>query len=120
MGRTLRFTGEDAEELTENLRDVVRRETLGDLDEDLMDVDVPQPSFWPLISEVEYRCNAEILRGVVLVDLPGIGDINAAREQVALDYLGRVDHIFIIAAAVRASDSNIFAGQLSARLRLTT
>lgn len=116
FGTTLDFYGEDADDLADNLCAAVHQTSQKASDNEFVDVDVndqPPSSFWPLVAEVEYRVDAEILRGVVLVDLPGVQDSNAARDQIALKYLGRLDHIFVVAGAVRASDSNPFAGRSS-------
>ena len=43
--------------------------------------------FWPIVKHVSIRipdCNA-CSSGAVLVDLPGIGDSNAARDKIAKD-----------------------------------
>ncbi|KZV71405.1 hypothetical protein PENSPDRAFT_684640 [Peniophora sp. CONT] len=117
FGKTLDYYGEDADDLTDNLRAVVRRASQMDTDDELVEADDPQPSSWPLVAEVEYHVDADILRGVVLVDLPGVQDSNAARDQIALKYLGRLDHVFVVAGAVRASDSNPFAGNLAPGIR---
>lgn len=48
------------------------------------------------------KCNAPILsKGAILVDLPGNGDANAARNAVAFDYLQRCDSIWIVPEPVR-------------------
>ncbi|VDC06250.1 unnamed protein product [Peniophora sp. CBMAI 1063] len=112
FGKTLDYYGEDAEDLAEALYLAVRRASQGDSADVFIDTEDQHPSFWPLVAEVEYRVDAEILRGVVLVDLPGVQDSNAARDQVALKYLGNLDHIFVVASAVRATDSNPFSGKL--------
>lgn len=42
------------------------------------------PAFWPLIRQVNVRCNSQALStGAVLVDLPGVADANAARNSIA-------------------------------------
>lgn len=46
--------------------------------------DVPGPALWPLISQVKVYCSADALSsGVILVDLPGTGDANQARNSIA-------------------------------------
>lgn len=46
------------------------------------------PAFWPLIRLVNVRCNAKALEtGAILVDLPGVADANAARNNIAKDYM---------------------------------
>ena len=111
LGQTLDFYGEDADDLADDLHAAIRRASEIDSDDEMLEVGDQQSSFWPLVAEVEYRTDADILRGgIVLVDLPGVQDSNAARDQIALKYLGHLDHIFVVAGAVRASDSNPFAG----------
>ncbi|EJD49690.1 hypothetical protein AURDEDRAFT_182821 [Auricularia subglabra TFB-10046 SS5] len=58
---------------------------------------------WPLVAQVSVRCAAPVLaRGsVVLVDLPGVFDSNAARGAVARDYLKRCDRVFVVAPIKR-------------------
>ena len=46
------------------------------------------PAFWPLIRLVNVRCKAKALEtGAILVDLPGVADANAARNNIAKDYM---------------------------------
>jgi len=60
-------------------------------------------SLFPLIRVVRVFMKSKILNaGLVLVDLPGIGDANAARNAVAQRYIHHADHIFIISKIVRA------------------
>lgn len=60
-------------------------------------------SLFPLIRVVRVYMKSKILNaGLVLVDLPGIGDANAARNAVAQRYIHHADHIFIISKIVRA------------------
>lgn len=48
------------------------------------------------------RCKADVLAsGAVLVDLPGVGDANAARESVAKEY-GKAAHMVFAAPIGRA------------------
>jgi hypothetical protein len=49
-------------------------------------------SLWPLIREVHISCpSAALSTGAVLVDLPGVADTNAARNNVAKEYMKKVD-----------------------------
>lgn len=42
------------------------------------------PALWPLISQVKVYCSSNALSsGVILVDLPGTGDANQARNSIA-------------------------------------
>ncbi|KAH8106194.1 hypothetical protein BXZ70DRAFT_422562 [Cristinia sonorae] len=63
------------------------------------------PAFWPLIRQVNVRCNAAALStGAILVDLPGVADANAARNNIAKDYMKKCDCIWILAPITRAVD----------------
>lgn len=56
------------------------------------------PAYWPLIRQVQVKCNAEALStGSILVDLPGVADANAARNNIAKDYMKKCDCIWILA-----------------------
>ena len=64
------------------------------------------PQVWPLIKLAKFRCNAEALsKGTVLVDLPGTGDANAARNAIARNYLKNCHSVWIVAQASRACDN---------------
>ncbi|OCH93605.1 hypothetical protein OBBRIDRAFT_832536 [Obba rivulosa] len=63
------------------------------------------PAFWPLIRQVNVKCNARALStGAILVDLPGVADANAARNNIAKDYMKKCDCIWILAPITRAVD----------------
>ncbi|CAL1702209.1 unnamed protein product [Somion occarium] len=67
--------------------------------------DTDGPAFWPLIRQVNVHCNAPALStGAVLVDLPGVADANAARNNIAKDYMKKCDCIWILAPITRAVD----------------
>ncbi|EPQ59276.1 hypothetical protein GLOTRDRAFT_136192 [Gloeophyllum trabeum ATCC 11539] len=64
-----------------------------------------EAAFWPLIRQVRVRCNAAALStGAVLVDLPGVADANAARNNIAKDYMKKCDCVWILAPITRAVD----------------
>ncbi|KAF7975844.1 hypothetical protein HWV62_8413 [Athelia sp. TMB] len=64
--------------------------------------DVP---LWPLVSKVQIFCkSATLSSGVILVDLPGIADSNAARSSIAKHYMKNAHFIFIVAPIQRAVD----------------
>ncbi|KAJ3528184.1 hypothetical protein NMY22_g9515 [Coprinellus aureogranulatus] len=77
-------------------------------DENAMDEDSAeegQLALWPLIKEVHVYCKAKALAsGAVLVDLPGVADANAARANIAKEYLKLAKHIWILAPIQRAVD----------------
>ncbi|KAL5508154.1 hypothetical protein ACEPAH_5772 [Sanghuangporus vaninii] len=63
------------------------------------------PALWPLIRQVNVRCNSRALStGAVLVDLPGVADANAARSSIARDYMKKADCVWILAPITRAVD----------------
>ncbi|PBP19073.1 hypothetical protein BUE80_DR010181 [Diplocarpon rosae] len=63
---------------------------------------------WPLVRLVKVLIRADILRqGLVLVDLPGLGDANAGRAQVAEKYMKHLKHMWIVADINRAVDDKV-------------
>ncbi|KAJ7667949.1 hypothetical protein DFH06DRAFT_1280748 [Mycena polygramma] len=72
------------------------------------DKDANTPALWPLIRKVNVRCSAAALAtGAILVDLPGTGDANAARNSIAKEYMKKANCIWILAPITRAVDSKI-------------
>lgn len=68
-------------------------------------------ALWPIVSGLAMRCNAEALAsGAVLVDLPGVGDANAARECVAKEY-GKADFWWFAAPITRAVSDKLAKGK---------
>lgn len=58
--------------------------------------------YWPLVKRVRIRVNCALLAcGAILIDLPGIGDSNAARNSITQNYLRRADRVFIVAPIAR-------------------
>lgn len=75
-------------------------------------------TYWPLVRCVRVYTKAEVLRdGLVLVDLPGLGDSNAGRKQVAELYMRKLTHIWIVADIVRALDDQIAKDLLGTSFR---
>lgn len=67
-----------------------------------------EAAFWPLIRQVNVRCSSAALSsGVILVDLPGVADANAARNSIAKDYMKKCDCIWILASIHRAVDDKV-------------
>ncbi|OSC99144.1 hypothetical protein PYCCODRAFT_1446932 [Trametes coccinea BRFM310] len=63
------------------------------------------PAYWPLIRQVRVWCNSKALStGAILVDLPGVADANAARNNIAKDYMKKCDCVWILAPITRAVD----------------
>ncbi|KAG1886363.1 uncharacterized protein F5891DRAFT_1120509 [Suillus fuscotomentosus] len=62
-------------------------------------------ALWPLIRQVNIQCNARALStGAILVDLPGVADVNPARNRIAKDYMKKCNCIWILAPITRAVD----------------
>jgi hypothetical protein len=62
-----------------------------------------QPAIWPYIRHIKVYSNAHILsKGLILVDLPGLRDINSARRYITERYLIRCDEVFAICVEGRA------------------
>ncbi|KAL6306643.1 Dynamin family-domain-containing protein [Sparassis latifolia] len=67
--------------------------------------DLDGPALWPLIRGVGVRCQSPALStGALLVDLPGVADSNAARNNIAKDYMKKCDCVWILAPITRAVD----------------
>lgn len=65
-------------------------------------------AYWPLVRRVKLYIKAEVLKtGIVLVDLPGSSDDNAARNAIAANYMKNLDAIWVVADIVRAVDDKI-------------
>ncbi|KAI0015649.1 hypothetical protein F4780DRAFT_62768 [Xylariomycetidae sp. FL0641] len=61
-------------------------------------------SAWPFIKKIQVFLNAHILsRGLILVDLPGLRDMNSARQNVTERYLRGCDEIFAVCNIGRAT-----------------
>src|SRR6266498_947731 len=60
-------------------------------------------TYWPFVKEIHIQGPFEVLRnGIVLIDVPGNGDINEGRSQIAKNVLDITDHIWIISNIKRA------------------
>ncbi|OAA41248.1 Dynamin, GTPase domain protein [Cordyceps fumosorosea ARSEF 2679] len=60
---------------------------------------------WPYIEKIRVFLNAQILKkGLILVDLPGLRDINSARRNITEVYIRNCNEIFAVCPASRASD----------------
>lgn len=72
-----------------------------------------EAALWPLIRQVRVRCpSAALSTGVILVDLPGVADANAARGNIAKDYMKKCDCIWILAPITRAVDDKVAKGEV--------
>ncbi|KAJ7713375.1 hypothetical protein B0H16DRAFT_1743356 [Mycena metata] len=62
-----------------------------------------EPRLWPLIKRVDIRYKSPVLEnGVVLIDLPGDADTNAARNSVSQRYNKECEYLWIVTPAIRA------------------
>ncbi|KAF7549239.1 hypothetical protein G7Z17_g6514 [Cylindrodendrum hubeiense] len=62
-----------------------------------------RPSKWPFIKKIKLFLNAHILsKGLVLVDLPGLRDMNVARRTITERFLLECDEIFVVCNIGRA------------------
>ncbi|KAI0003171.1 hypothetical protein F4779DRAFT_602144 [Xylariaceae sp. FL0662B] len=62
------------------------------------------PIVWPYIKKIKVYLNAHILsKGLILVDLPGLRDLNSARQHITERYLLKCDEIFVICNEGRAT-----------------
>nr|XP_036586662.1 Nuclear GTPase SLIP-GC 3 [Colletotrichum truncatum]KAF6797219.1 Nuclear GTPase SLIP-GC 3 [Colletotrichum truncatum] len=63
-----------------------------------------EPALWPYIKKIKVSLNSHILsKGLVLVDLPGLRDLNSARRAITERYLIECDEIFAICNIGRAT-----------------
>ncbi|KAI0404069.1 hypothetical protein F4802DRAFT_568804 [Xylaria palmicola] len=61
------------------------------------------PATWPWVKKIKVYLNAYILRkGLILVDLPGLEDSNAARRNITERYFINCDEIFVVCVEARA------------------
>ncbi len=73
------------------------------------------PSKWLSLLTTNYLdrvyCNAYILsKGLILVDLPGLRDLNTARRRITETYMREVDEIFAVCQIARAAtDAGVLA-----------
>ncbi|KAF3491697.1 uncharacterized protein GIQ15_01214 [Arthroderma uncinatum] len=62
---------------------------------------------WPLVELVRLQVNAPVLStGVVVVDLPGLLDVNAARGTLAQKYIQSCSSLWVVAPITRAVDDH--------------
>nr|XP_048692948.1 uncharacterized protein LOC125630861 isoform X1 [Caretta caretta]XP_048692949.1 uncharacterized protein LOC125630861 isoform X1 [Caretta caretta] len=81
--------------------------------------DMKGGEFWPIVKCVKIRVpGANVLKtGAVLVDLPGVRDSNAARDNAAKEYLKNCNAVWVVANITRAVDDKTAKEMLSANLR---
>ncbi|KAJ7814970.1 hypothetical protein B0H14DRAFT_3878507, partial [Mycena olivaceomarginata] len=62
-------------------------------------------TIWPLVKSVHIRGPFPVLStGITLVDLPGHGDVDNTRDEVANEYMRDASTVFLVTSIVRAID----------------
>ncbi|CAI0647909.1 unnamed protein product, partial [Colletotrichum noveboracense] len=62
------------------------------------------PAIWPFVRKIKVFLDAHILsKGLVLVDLPGLRDLNSARRSITERYLLECDEVFAVCNIGRAT-----------------
>ncbi|KAK3990181.1 hypothetical protein QBC44DRAFT_395114, partial [Cladorrhinum sp. PSN332] len=101
LGSVKQITSRSAPEFSESLRIYIdsKEKTRGrKKEQDVME-------FWPLIKVIKIFVKSSTLEsGLVLVDLPGVQDSNAARAAVASKYIENCSGLWVIAPITRAVD----------------
>lgn len=91
-----------SEELHDKLKKYI------DSKDKLFGIRTTEMEYWPLITRIRITGDAHVLRsGCVLVDLPGVADINAARAAVARNYLKKCAALWVVAPIMRAVDDKV-------------
>ena len=68
---------------------------------------------WPLVREVKIYCNSPILAtGLSLIDLPGTGDSNRARVEIAGKRMTKCERFCIVGDVQRIVDSEAVRGAI--------
>lgn len=66
--------------------------------------DARPPAIWPYIRKIKVYLKAHILsKGLILVDLPGLADLNLARRNITEQYIRNCDEIFAVCNIGRAT-----------------
>ena len=107
LGTTKRINNRDCGSFYQRLQHYVDSKEKVELDKNGNKKTNPKREFefWPLITVVKIYTKAEALAtGVVIVDLPGVHDSNAARAAVAEGYMKQCSGLWIVAPINRAVD----------------
>jgi hypothetical protein len=68
------------------------------------EADEAGPSFWPFIRKIKVYLRAHILsKGLVIADLPGLRDLNSARQNITELYVRHCHQVFAVARIGRAT-----------------
>lgn len=120
LGQTGCFSAPDVAKLTQELSRYMRSRAAPPFGQTTADNGTISPAYWPLIRYLRISVHSPLLAcGAVIVDLPGLGDSNAARNQVAQDFVKKADRFFIVAPVTRAVSDKIATGSLPPHLPLT-
>ncbi|EFE35630.1 uncharacterized protein ARB_05674 [Trichophyton benhamiae CBS 112371] len=113
LGSTKYMSGNNATDFYNELKKYVDSEPRRLVsDQDIMDTNntIPQNKsmqLWPLVELVRLHVKAPVLStGVVLVDLPGLLDVNTARGTLAQKYIKNCSSLWVVAPITRAVDDH--------------
>ncbi|KAK0107345.1 hypothetical protein ONS95_004038 [Cadophora gregata] len=74
--------------------------------------------YWPLVRLVKVYIKASLLKeGLVLVDLPGLGDSNSGRASIAENYVKHLKSVWVVADINRAVDDKVAQDLLGASFK---
>lgn len=66
--------------------------------------DAQEPAIWPYVQKIKVFLRAHILsKGLVLVDLPGLRDLNSARANITEQYVRNCHEVFAVCNIGRAT-----------------
>jgi hypothetical protein len=67
--------------------------------------------YWPLVRSASIKYNSQLLKsGIVLMDVPGVADTNAVRNEIAKNAMRDCDCICIATRGTRAIDDKTAQG----------
>ncbi|KIH93636.1 hypothetical protein SPBR_04031 [Sporothrix brasiliensis 5110] len=106
--------GEDDEEAGDEDEDSGGSEQGEEDEDDVVSFHMPTV-LWPIVDQVDiYLRDAPLLaNGIVLTDLPGLGDANEDRANVAKACFDKLDITMVVTPAIRASDESCAVNLLS-------
>ncbi|KAK4455827.1 hypothetical protein QBC34DRAFT_453465 [Podospora aff. communis PSN243] len=114
LGTVEKLSAPDCRSLLQQVRkyiDSKDKKSSGEADQGVME-------YWPLVKVVKIFTKSAVLKnGLVLVDLPGSRDSNAARSAVAANYIERCTGIWIVVPINRAVDDQTAQKLMTDNLR---
>lgn len=104
LGTSITYVGPKFKDLKRVVERIVKGQVQADQAADLAPlIPTVKGACWPLIREIKIYTKAPLLStGLVLVDLPGTEDSNAARAAVARNYRRNCTRLLLVAAINRA------------------